>query len=159
MYRTSYMAFSYLVLEVRGICAGMSQLCLTCWDWPPSFSAGGLVTPHHTPLLGLWSSSFRNQTAWRVKHAVYLILLAQTACTHASGIVSLIVHEFRCWRVQLGFHSSACCLPPFAIQMSAHEASCEANAALLSCVSLEAIIPSTCNSTISYRPLLGQVSS
>lgn len=35
----------------------------------------------------------------------------------------------------LGFHSPACCLPPFAIQMSMYEASCEAEAALLSSVS------------------------
>lgn len=93
-----------------------------------------------TPLFGLRCSniilcSHRNQTGQRALNGVYLILLVQTACTQSYSLLSLIVHEFGCRRVLLGFCSPACCLPPFAIQTSTHEASCEAEAALLSSVS------------------------
>ena len=49
------------------------------------------------------------------------------SCVHAG-----VVCGFGCLRVLLGFHSPACCLPPFAIQMSMYEASNEAEAALSS---------------------------
>lgn len=107
-------------------------------DICPSRSACQPVPPH---LRGcdssVWSSVFQHESmiTRESDRAVYLILLVQTARAQSYSILSLIVHQFRCRRVLLGFRSPACCLPPFAIQRSLHEASCEAEAGLLSSVS------------------------
>lgn len=62
-----------------------------------------------------------------------------------------VVRGFRCLRVLLGFHSPACCLPPFAIQMSAYEAiQWGRSSPLLLCVSLKTIIPRTCKLTLPF---------
>lgn len=62
-----------------------------------------------------------------------------------------VVRGFRCLRVLLGFHSPACCLPPFAIQMSVYEAiQWGRSSPLLLCVSLKTIIPRTCKLTLPF---------
>lgn len=122
--------FRYLSLKV----------CLSASQGPPQPFTHYLISAAMTPLFGPRFSninlcSHRNQTGQRALNGVYFILLVQTACTQSYSLLSLIVHEFGCRRVLLGFHSPACCLPPFAIQTSTHEASCEAEAALPSSVS------------------------
>lgn len=67
----------------------------------------------------------------------------------------VFVREFRCPRVLLGFHNPACCLPPFAIQMSMYEASSEAEqpySPLCLTVGSQSLHLQV-NSTISYRLL------
>lgn len=62
-----------------------------------------------------------------------------------------VVRGFGCLRVLLGFHSPACCLPPFAIQMSVYEAiQWGRSSPLLLCVSLKTIIPRTCKLTLPF---------
>lgn len=140
-------------LQCRWACDSLSLCSLRLQQHPPppSVTLGALTCFRYLSLTVSLSAinlcSHRNQTGQRALNGVYLILLVQTACTQSSSLLSLIVHEFGCRRVLLGFRSPACCLPPFAIQTSTHEASCEAEAALLSTVSLEAIIPSTCKRT------------
>lgn len=77
----------------------------------------------------------QTQIKWRsLEFSVRPFLVAVCARTNFYTLL-LIGREFRCLRVLLRFHSPACCLPLFAIQMSMHKASCEAETAVLSSVS------------------------
>lgn len=103
-----------------------------CHTSPPAITWYSL--PHlNSGHSSVWSPTFIYDHTGIRQCREWQMLYAWFRCD-SCGIVSLIVQEFRCWRVLLGFHCPACCLPPFAIEMSTHEASCKSETALLSSV-------------------------
>lgn len=86
----------------------------------------------------LYSVETHRSESNSIPHAfLFVYVCAQSLTT--SMYMSVFVHEFRSPRVPMGY-STACSLPPFAIQMSMYEASSQAEADLL-------IIPRTCKLT------------
>lgn len=113
----------------------------------PVLAASRTLSPvfaYQRPDISLISDTWR----WS---CIALFYLPQCIC--AQSLTPVFVCELRCLRVPLRFLSPACCRPPFAIQMSTYEASSEAEAALCSSVSFEAIITCTFRLTQLLRPL------
>lgn len=118
---------------------------------PPPPNCQGAVISFSAPVSPLCAHQYYSMKMWShsvethrsesnsIPHAFLFVYVCAQSLT-ASMYMSVFVREFRSPRVPMGFYSTACSLPPFAIQMSMYEASSQAEAALL-------IIPRTCKLT------------